>query len=98
MTSAAWNAALDRIEAELTAIDDAIANGLPAPAQSGTTFPSEPMPPDLGPRADALLQRTRGLETRAAEELEGIGDALRALAGRRPPAPTNTGQIVDVGA
>jgi hypothetical protein len=98
MTSHAWNMALDRIEAELVAIDDALANGRPVPAQSATAVPSEPIPTDLGPRAEALLARTRRLEHRATEELDGIRDALRALSGRRPPAATNTGRIVDVDA
>jgi hypothetical protein len=98
MTSSSWKTALDRIEAELVAIDDALANGRPAPAQSAAAFPTEPIPADLEPRAEALLQHTRRLEDRATEELDGIRDALRALPGRRPPAAANTGRIVDVGA
>jgi hypothetical protein len=60
-------------------------------------FPLEPVPPDLAPRAEALLRRTRELEARAAGEIDGIREGLRALAGHRPPAPTQTGRIVDVG-
>jgi len=98
MTAESWATALDRIEAELTAIEDAIDNGQPAPLPPEPNFPAEPIPVDLGPRAAALLERTRRLESRATEEIDGIRDALRALGGRRPPVATNTGRIVDVGA
>jgi len=98
VTSSSWQSALDRLEAELTAIEDALAEGRPAPVETTTALPSVPLPPDLAPRAEQLLERTRRLEDRAAEELDGIRDALRALPGRRPPAATKTGRIIDVGA
>jgi hypothetical protein len=57
------------------------------------------MPPELGPRAEDLLRRTRHLENRAAAELEGVREALQAVTGRRSrPARRATGRIVDVGA
>ncbi len=93
-----WGCALDRIEADLVAIDDALANGLLAPGPVALDLPVAPIPADLGPRAVALLRRTQRLEARATREIDGIQDALRALAGRRPPAATNTGRIVDVDA
>jgi hypothetical protein len=93
-----WGRTLDRIEADLAAIDEALANGLLAPAAVAIALPSEPLPSDLGPRAEALLRRTQRLESRATHEIDGIQDALRALAGRRPPPATNTGRIVDVDA
>jgi hypothetical protein len=100
MTENTWGRALDRIEADLTVIDDALANGLlaPAPTSVALELPTEPLPTGLGPRAEALLRRTQRIEARATQEIDGIQEALRALAGRRPPAAANTGRIVDVDA
>ena len=103
MTATAWSAALDQFEADLAATEQALADSgrephrtIPAIPQG--LFPPEPIPPELAPRAEDLLRRTRDLEARATAELEGIRDGLRALAGHRPPRPTHTGRIVDVGA
>jgi hypothetical protein len=99
-----WSAALDRIDADLTATEQALAGGgregrTLIPAIFPVPVPSEPMPPELGPRADALLRRTRRLEGRAEDEIEAIRGALQAIAGhRRRPARRVTGRIVDVGA
>ena len=98
MTGESWSRTLDRIEADLAAIEDAIERGTAAPFRPPAEIPTEPMPAELGNRAEALLGRNRRLEARAADHLEGIQAGLRALAGRRPPAPTATGRIVDVGA
>jgi hypothetical protein len=96
MTSQAWTAALDRIEADLVSIEDAIKAGRPVPDGAAAELPTVALPEELGTRAAALLDRTRALEARATEEIDGIRDCLRALAGRRPPAPAPTGRIVDV--
>ena len=98
MTSPAWTSALDRVEADLVAIEDAIGTGRPVPDPVAAELPTEPLPEELGTRAAALLDRTRALEARATEEIDGIRDCLKALVGRRPPAPAPTGRIVDVGA
>jgi hypothetical protein len=98
MSSQAWTSALDRIEADLVAIEDALGTGRPVPACGTVELPTEALPEVLGTRAAALLDRTHALEARATEEIDGIRDCLRALAGRRPPAPAPTGRIVDVGA
>jgi hypothetical protein len=98
MTSQAWNSALDRIEADLVTIEDAIESGRPVPDCAPAELPTLALPEELGSRAAALLERTRALEARATEEIDGIRDCLRALAGRRAPAPAPTGRIVDVGA
>jgi hypothetical protein len=104
VTAGSWSAALDRIDTDLTATEHAFADGTRGarssmPALSPELIPSGPMPPELGPRAEELLRRTRHLEGRAAEELEGVRDALQAVTGRRrQPARRATGRIVDVGA
>jgi hypothetical protein len=105
MTSdaASWRATLDQLEADLIATEDAFDNGDREPQRSVATmssveFPAGPVPPELAPRAEALLRRTRRLEARASAEIDGIRDALRSLAGHRPPAPSRAGSIVDVDA
>jgi hypothetical protein len=103
VSSDAWNDALAGIEADLAAIEGVLRNGVTpperyAPVTEARPLPTEPMPPECGARAEALLRRTRELEARAGADLDGIRDALRALGGRRPPAPALTGRIVDVGA
>ena len=104
MTSPSWSAALDRIDTDLTATEHALESGARGtrstiPALSPELIPAGAMPPELGPRAQELLRRTRHLEARAAEELEGIREALQAVTGhRRQPARRVTGRIVDVGA
>ena len=94
----AWDTALDRIEADLVAIEDALANGRPLPEEGPGELPTQPLPAELGARAAALLDRTRAVEARTSTEIDGIRASLRALAGRRPPAPAPTGRIVDVDA
>jgi hypothetical protein len=94
-----WRAALDQLEADLAATEEALEHG------GGTTqgtvpellsqFPAAPMPPELAPRAEELLARTRRLEVLANEEIEGIRGTLRSLAGHRPAPPATTGRIVD---
>jgi len=98
VTAGPWNAALDRIEADLAAAADALENGEAMPEPAAGALPTQPLPADLGARAAALLDRTRMLEARATEEIDGIRDRLRALVGRPQPAPAPTGRIVDVGA
>jgi hypothetical protein len=104
VTSDSWSAALDRIDADLTATERALDHGgrearSSIPALSPELIPSGAMPPELGPRAEELLRRTRHLEGRAAQGIEGIREALQAVAGhRRLPARRITGRIVDVGA
>ena len=97
-----WSAALDQIEADLAAIEDALAAAAqPAPAEPRPrTARPAPLPAELAPRAEALLERTRDLETRAdrgARRASGTHCgpcAGPAAARRRRP----TGRIVDVGA
>lgn len=103
MSSASWSAALHQLDADLTATAEALDNGGREPHRSVPAippglFPPGPVPPELSPRAEELLRRTRDLEARAAAEVEEIREALRSLAGHRPAAPANTGRIVDVGA
>ena len=93
-----WEAALDRIEADLVAVEAAIRESRPAPEVDAVALPSQPMPAALGARAEALLDRTQALEAQATAEIDGIRESLRALAGRPAPAPAPTGRIVDVGA
>src|SRR4051794_28386293 len=88
-----WDAALDRIEADLVAVEDAIRESRPVPEREVVDLPGRPLPVALGPRAEALLDRTRALEARAAAEIDGIRESLRALAGRPTPAPAPTGRI-----
>jgi hypothetical protein len=102
VSSDAWNDALAGIEADLAAIEGVLRNGVTPPERyaplAPRPLPTDPMPAECGARAEALLRRTRELEARAGADLDGIRDALRALGGRRPPAPALTGRIVDVGA
>jgi hypothetical protein len=103
MTATSSSAALDRFDADLAATEKALADGgrephRTVPAIPQGLFPPEPIPPELAPRAEDLLRRTRDLEALATAELDGIREGLRALAGHRPPAPKHTGRIVDVGA
>jgi hypothetical protein len=98
VSSESWNLTLDEIEADLVAVEAALEQGSPAPEVPQPAFPAGPIPAELGARAEGLLRRSRDLEARAAEEIDGIRECLRALAGRRPPAPAPTGRIVDVGA
>jgi len=93
-----WEEALDRIEADLVAVEEAIRESRPVPDRDPVTLPDEQLPAFLGRRAEALLDRTRALEARATAEIDGIRESLRALAGRPAPAPAPTGRIVDVGA
>jgi hypothetical protein len=108
MTASSWSSTLDRIDADLTATERAIdqrgreqggRDRSSIPALAAGPFPQEPMPEELGPRAQELLRRTRNLEHRAATEVEGVREALQAIAGHhRRPARRVTGRIVDVGA
>jgi hypothetical protein len=93
-----WDTALDRIEADLVAVEEAIRENRPAPDHDAVDLPSRPLPAALGTRAQTLLDRTRALEAQATAEIDGIRESLRALAGRPAPAPAPTGRIVDVGA
>jgi len=105
VTNPAWQAALDQLDADLTATEAALERGGNEPRRTVpellTDFPADPLPPDLAPRAEDLLLRTRRLEAVATEEIDGIRRALGTLAGHRPPAPTSTGHtghLVDFGA
>ena len=98
MSTQPWVVTLDEIEADLAALEAALEHGEAAPERPEAAFPVEPIPAELGARAEALLRRSQELEARATEEIDGIRESLRALAGRRPPAPAPTGRIVDVGA
>jgi hypothetical protein len=94
-----WRAALDRLEADLVATEKALEHaGGTSPRtvpELLSQFPAAPMPPELAPRAEELLARTRRLEVLANEEIEGIRGTLRSLAGHRPAPPATTGRIVD---
>jgi beta-phosphoglucomutase-like phosphatase (HAD superfamily) len=95
----AWSAALDQLDADLTATEAALEHGGREPQRTIpemlSRFPDAPMPAELAPRAEALLARTRRLESLANQEIEGIRKTLRSLAGHRPAPPSNTGRIVD---
>ena len=94
----AWSAALDQLEADLTATEEALVHGREphrVVPDLLSQFPAAPMPAELAPRAEELLHRTRRLEALANEEIEGIRGTLRSLAGHRPAPPSNTGRIVD---
>jgi hypothetical protein len=92
-----WGAVLDEIEGELAAFEAALANHYPVPEPSRRSEPAGPLPADLAPRAEALLARTRRLESRAEVDRDRIAANLIALAGRHPaPAPARTGRLVDV--
>jgi hypothetical protein len=99
VTTTAWQAALDQLEADLTATETALERGGQEPRRTvpelRSQFPTDPMPPDLAPRAEDLLRRTRRLEAIATEEIDGIRRALGSLAGHRPPSPSSTGHLVD---
>ena len=94
-----WRAALDRLEADLAATEEALEHGNREPEgaipELLTDFPTVPLPVELAPRAEELLARTRRLEALANEEIEGIRGTLRSLAGHRPAPPATTGHLVD---
>jgi hypothetical protein len=104
VTTPAWQAALDQLEADLTATETALERGGNEPRRTVpallTHFPPDPLPAELAPRAEDLLRRTRRLEAIATEEIDGIRRALGSLAGQRPATPTSsghTGHLVDFG-
>ena len=99
MGSFDWRSALDQLDADLTATEEALREGMREPQRTVpellAQFPADPMPPELAPPAEELLARTRRLEALANEEIEGIRSTLRSLAGHRPAPPATTGRIVD---
>jgi hypothetical protein len=105
VTSPAWQAALDQLEADLAETEAALQRDANEPRRTvpelRSQFPADPLPPDLAPRAEDLLARTRRLEAIATGEIDGIRRALGSLAGSRPTPPASTGHtghLVDFGA
>jgi hypothetical protein len=97
--NAPWNKVLDEIEADLAAVETALAERSPAPVRPRPGAGSEPlgpMPEELAPRAQFLLERTRSLEAQAETDRDRIGASLRALRGRQMPETARTGRVVDM--
>lgn len=92
-----WTTLLDEIEADLAAVEAALADHSAPPQPAERSQPVGPLPAELAPRAELLLARTRRLEGRAEVDRDRIGTSLRALAGRhQSPEQARTGRLIDV--
>jgi hypothetical protein len=84
VSARAWIEVLDRLEADLRALDDALDAGEPVPLQTWTP------PRELGPLPELLRERATGiadqlgeLQTQARRRLAGLGEQLDDLDRRR---------------
>jgi len=95
----AWTAALDAIEAHLSATGTALASGAAPPRPHDLVLPTEPLAGELADRARALVELAEHLQSTADQRLEQLRAALRRLPPRRPGLRrAYRGNVVDVGA
>ena len=64
-----WVAALDALEARLNRQEEVVAGHRLDPVEGDLNLPEGEMPPELVPRAQTLLGRSRSLEELAARRL-----------------------------
>jgi hypothetical protein len=84
LATAAWTDVLDRLEADVRAVDRALARGDILPIE--TWLPPRdlgPLPERLRRRAEGLARRLGHLQTRSRERLRGLAGELDDLERRR---------------
>ncbi|WGL51904.1 hypothetical protein P5P86_18365 [Nocardioides sp. BP30] len=98
-SAAAWEAALDALEADLAAAEELADTGTGAALSDWSAPHLDPLPPELGERAIALaerqqrlLERLPGLITRTRRQL----DVARKVSGTgRGPSSTRSAIYID---
>ena len=79
-----WPELLDAMEHRVQAASRTVTDGLPAPDKA-LPVPPGPLPPELAPRAAAVLAATRAMEQTVGQRLAEVGAELHAINERVRP-------------
>jgi len=82
-----WPELLDDMQRRLDGVGAMLREGAAPPPPFAEPGPMPPLPPELAPRAEAILTATEAARRQVAEAHAALGAALRRAADGRPRRP-----------